>query len=133
MRLETRNGQRGFMTIEIVAAIGVLGIMGFGAFGLYRFGIDQLRISTERTVAVRALENEAERLRAVPLSDLMENDGQAFNGVMPELEGLRDGTTLISVAPYGDDPRARVVTLSVHWSSHAGRVITEELSTLRAF
>ncbi|MFP6617463.1 MAG: hypothetical protein VCB26_13750 [Candidatus Hydrogenedentota bacterium] len=123
----------GFIAIEIVSALAVLGIVGFGSFNLYHFGIAQLRVSTERTVAVRALENEYERLRALPMSELSEIDNEPFQVEMPELETLYEKTTSISVEPYEASPDAQMITLTITWISFGGRTITEKLTTLRAF
>jgi hypothetical protein len=128
-----RRNKSGHIAIEIVAAIAILGIMGFGAFGMYQFGINSLRVSTERTLAVRALANEAERLRAEPLSELPANDETSFQVVMPELEELTDMTTSIRVESPEDATGATVITLSIRWYSHANRVISEQLTTLRAY
>lgn len=133
MRTRSSYNRLGLGTTDIVASLAVLSIIGFGAFGLYHNGIDQLRVSTERTIAVRALENEVERLRALPLSEMETQVDAAYRVSMPELEGLRDAAMSIEVDAYEESTEARVITARVRWHSHAGRIISEELTALRAY
>ena len=128
-----RQKRAGFATLEVVCALGIFAVMGFGSFQMYFFGIDRLKVSGERTIAVRALENEYERLRAVPMAELRELNDTQFILEMPELARLDRTKTAVSVEPFESRGDVQQVTLTVSWFSRGGRVITEELTGLRAY
>lgn len=123
----------GFATMEIVCALGIFGVMGFGAIQMYFFGINHLKVAGERTIAVRALENEYERLRTVPMSEFEALDDASFEVEMPELEYLDQMTAEVSVEPFESSGDVQQITLTISWFSRGGRVITEELTGLRTY
>jgi hypothetical protein len=125
--------RRGFMAYDMVAAIGVLSVVGFGAFQVYHAGIARVSTSSERSIAVRALANEWERLRAEPLEELGDFNGQSFPNASTELDGLREPSTSIEVSIADDSPAPYEVTLRIDWVARSGRLCTESMTVLRAF
>lgn len=122
----------GFATLEVITATFILSMAGFGTFQLFNVGMGHHRVSQERLIAHRALSNEWERLKSIPLAQLSNEDEHAFSLEMPELETLHQPSTQIHVRPH-DDTKAYDITLEITWRGFTGRSMTEDLTTLRAF
>jgi Tfp pilus assembly protein PilV len=124
----------GFATLEVITAIFVLMVVGMGSFKMFHVSMDHNRASQERSLAIRAMKNEWERLKSIPLNQIAEENEQPFSLEMPELETLYNGATRIEIATLDhENIDAYSVRLQVKWRGYTNRPMTETLEMIRAY
>jgi hypothetical protein len=124
----------GLATVETITAIFILSVVGYGCFQLFHVSMNHNRVSQERSLAMRAMKNEWERLKSIPLDQLPREDGRSFSLEMPEIESLMNQSTRIEVKSL-DQPMtdAYSIVLHVSWTGFTSRPMSETLETIRAF
>jgi type II secretory pathway pseudopilin PulG len=126
-------GNGGFLMIELVAALAVLTIGLLGVVQTYHFGMDKIRTMRESAIALRAVQNEIETLRALPFANLVDVENGPFVSQTPDLEQLVKATPALTIRPYSD-PRLRLkeVAACVRWVGDNGRIMQRAATTLMA-
>jgi len=121
----------GVSLLEILAALFVFSIGLLGSLKMYDVMLDKVRAMRENDIAVCALQNEMETLRAMPFEALAERTGAPFVSHTPDIEQLVQVLPTVDVRPYGQPALAlKEVHISVRWRGDNGRVIEKTLSTL---
>ena len=121
----------GVSLLEIVAALFVFSVGLLGSLKMYDVMLDKVRAMRENDIAVCALQNEMETLRAMPFEALAERTGAPFVSHTPDMEQLVQVLPTVDVRPYGQPALAlKEVRISVRWRGDNGRVIEKTLSTL---
>ncbi|MBX7255186.1 MAG: prepilin-type N-terminal cleavage/methylation domain-containing protein [Candidatus Hydrogenedentes bacterium] len=124
-----RHRDAGFTLLELMCAIFVLTIGVFGVIQMFCFGLDKVRALSDTNVAMRAIQNEVETLRAAPFSELVAG-ASGFRSLTPEIDRF------VKVKPEVRIEDAafalKKVTVSLMWSGDNGRQITKSVTTLIA-
>ena len=120
----------GYSTMEMTATLFVLTVGLFGALQLFSFGLDRMRALDESSVAMQAVQNEIEVLRAAPFASLTDGE-HAFVSEAPELSRLENADTRVVIAPVaGVSAALKEVTATIVWISENGRRSERTLTTL---
>lgn len=123
----------GFSLLELSAALFVMtvGVSGM-MYGFYT-GLEKTRAIQETTIAVRAIQNEVEFLRAVPFEALEAGDRDGFLSQTPESARLVNAERRVSVRNAHElGPALKEVTVTLAWTGEHGRRISKSLTTLFA-
>ena len=64
-----RESRAGMALLEIVTALTIISVGLLGVVQMYQVGIDQIRQSQRRMAALRAMDDEIEILRALPVAE----------------------------------------------------------------
>lgn len=127
----SRRSQAGFTLLELTAAIFVMSVGLFGVVQMFNVGIDKMRYIEEKDLAVRAVQNEIETLRALPRAALAIGEDRPFVSRTPEMERLVDARGSVTVRNRTDAPEALLeVTVRVSWLGEKGRRIEKSATTL---
>ena len=133
-REERAHGAReGSILLELLAALFVFSMGLLGTLASFHYGIDKLRHAREVSTAVQILQNEVERLHALPFDALKEQDSAPFLGSTPNLEDLMEGWGKETIKPYPiDGGNVREIEVAVEWLGENGRAMRRTVSTLIA-
>jgi len=132
MKNSKRNS--GFAALEILTAIFVLALVGYGCFQLFHVSMEHNRVSQERTLAMRMMKNELERLKSIPLEELPDQDEQSFSTNATGTEKLHENVTRIEVDSFnGGAGGAYSIRLNVTWTALTNRPMSETLEAIRTF
>jgi len=131
-----RNGDgalRGFTLLELACALFILTGGLFGVITMYHFGISKTRAINEYAIAMRAIENEVETLRAHPFSELADVEGGPFITEPNELDMLVNARPTVTVRDdfEGLSGLKRVI-VTIAWTGENGRTIRKSITTLIA-
>ncbi len=120
----------GFTLIELVTAMGVLGIGVFAIITSFNYGLDRVRAMQEMHTAQTAAQNQLERLRAVPFEELKVAEHESMP-LGPALQRLVKVQMEKSVRMHGE-PRLglREVEVRVSWVGDGGRPMHAAALTL---
>ena len=119
--------------LELMAALFVLSVGLFGAVQMYHVGTGKLKALHETSIALAAIENEMETLRALPFAALQNTDNGPFLSETPALAQLVKPVPKVVIANYSPDcPGLKQVTVSVRWIGEHGRTIEKSVTTLIA-
>ena len=107
-RLQTpqRPAPKGFSLLELLCAIFVISTGLTVALCGHFSSRDHLRENEARLMALTALENELETLRALPYSHLSTGAGQAFQSRNPMLDRLVDAACVTAIEEKALGPQA---------------------------
>jgi len=123
----------GTTLIELVAALFVITIGLFGVIEMYHFGINKMQALNEYKIALRAVQNEIETLRALPFSELRNTDDGDFRSETPEVATLVNAMPAVTITDYaGTESRLKHVAVSLKWTGEHGRTIEKKVTTLIA-
>lgn len=126
------RSERGIALIEMTCALFIFSIGMLGVIHMFHVCMDKTRALDEYLIAMRAIENEVETLRALPF-DKLDNLNGAFASESPSLKKLvkAETTTLIEIP--GEFPKdLRQVTVTIRWIGDVGRTIEKHVTTLIA-
>jgi hypothetical protein len=130
-KLFRRNEAAGFTLLEIIAAFTVATVGIFGALQVHLWTMDSMRAMREDNIALQAVANELETLKALPFEALVPGPGQAFRSDMAPLEALHLASPAVTITP-AEAPGLVEVKAEVRWVGEHGRRIERSLSTLIA-
>lgn len=83
----------------------------FGVIEMFYFGLNKVRALSEADVAMRAVQNEVEVLRAVPFAELgIETTG--FRSATPETERLMDAKPEVRIEDAGGALKKVMVSIA---------------------
>jgi type II secretory pathway component PulJ len=119
----------GVALLEVVTALMVISIGLLGVVQMYQVGVGQIRQSQRRMVALRAIDNEIETLRAMPAGQRPAGDDLPWQSDVSALDVLVDPQPLLDVVPYTPSPGLTQVTVTLQWRE-GPRVVTREVVTL---
>ena len=126
-----RHPCAGFMLIELTMAFSILTVGLFGVVAMYNFGTAKLDALRESTIALRAIENELETLRARPYAALGNITDGPFISETPQLTALVNARPSVTIRDYGEGTlRLKEVTVRVVWTGEHGRRIEKSVVTL---
>jgi len=127
------GGKDGFLLIELVIAIAVFAVGIAGVITSYNFAMDKLRVLKESGIADRVVQDEIERLRALPFEQLADCENTPIAVTNPEFEELAYAEATATVAP-ADAPGLALkrVHVLVSWRGDAGRITHRSADTLIA-
>jgi len=111
-------------------ALGVIVVTIFGVLTLYDRGMDRGRELNARSIAIRAVENEIETLRAMPFADLSPRTDAPFVSETPAVALLVDPEPRLTIAPAGRDGLVEV-TAALRYRA-GGRATEKAVTTLIA-
>lgn len=125
-----RDRTRGFTLLELSAAMFLLALGVMGVFKMFHVGLSKTHAMNETAVAMRALENEMETLRATSFADIVDGESLPFRSTTPECAKLVNGenTAIIRTS----SPGLKEVTVQIRWTGEHGRTIEKRLTTLIA-
>ncbi|GMU94115.1 MAG: hypothetical protein AMXMBFR4_31730 [Candidatus Hydrogenedentota bacterium] len=116
--------------LELIAAVFVVSVGIFGAFQLFRFCLDRTAAINEINVAVRAVQNELETLRAAPFDQLVPGE-RGFISSTPELDRLAHVAARVVISAEPEHPDSlRRVSATVTWIGENARRIEKSMTTL---
>jgi hypothetical protein len=119
--------------LELTLALFILTVGVFGMIQMFHFGIAKMRTVNEANLAMRAIQNEMETLRALPFSELQDVAGGPFVSDSGEADKLMNAEPLVTIRDHGDPAlRLKEVTVRVAWTGEHGRRIEKRVSTLIA-
>lgn len=134
MRRKRRGWQsnEGVSLLEAMAALFVLSVGLMGLMKMFLVAMDTTKEVHEQDIAMRAIQNEMETLRAHGrIEESTDSNERPFVSVTPELQRLFDAKSSVQVRPYADNGAAlREITLRVVWTSRHGRRIEKKATTL---
>ena len=125
---ERATAREGFSLVEISTALFILVVGLFGVFQLFHFGLGKLRAMDESAIAMQAVQNELETLRATPFSQLQDGEHE-FVTQGPALERLVKPTGAVSIAPIAGPVGLKQVDISFRWVTQNGRVADRAVTT----
>ena len=126
-----RRNNPGFSLLELTTAIFLLTTCAFGMVQMFHVGVQSARTENERQIALRAIENELETLRATPTQQLALGDKLPFRSVTRELETLRLATPQVVISRDSELPLFHV-RASVRWITQNGHATSAALEMLIA-
>jgi len=126
-----RGRRHGSAHLEMLCALFVLTVGALGAIQMHVRGMDGIKAVNEYGIALRALNNELETLRALPFSAL-ENGSHSFRSRTPELERLVRPKGVCVIKDCAGVPDLKEVQVSLRWTGEHGRLIEKQLTTLIA-
>lgn len=126
-------GRAGFTVLELTVAIVIVTTGLFGVIQMYRFGMDITRTLRDSAVALEAVENELEALRARPFQALENAEDAPFVTETPTVGSLFGARGTVTIRDYGEGSlRLKSVTATLSWISLHGRGMTQSVTTLVA-
>ena len=132
-RYSTQRGNAGFTMLELTAALFILTVGVFGVIQLFHFGIDKMHAVNETNLAMRAIQNEMETLRARPFAQLTNAEQAAFVSDIGEAAKLMNAHPSVTIRDHGTpDLRLKEVTVCMAWTGEHGRRIEKHVTTLIA-
>ena len=127
------SARDGSILLELIAALFVFSLGLLGTLASFHYGIDKLRHAREVNAVVQILQNEVERLHALPFDTLKEQENAPFLGGAPPLEDLAKGQAKETIKPYPIGAgNAKEIEITVEWVGDNGRAIRRTVSTLIA-
>jgi prepilin-type N-terminal cleavage/methylation domain-containing protein len=121
---------RGYTLIELVSAMGVLGIGLFAIVTSFHYGLEKVRAMQEMHTAQTVAQNRLELLRAVPFEELKEVENESMP-MGPALEKLVRPKIEKTVRVHGDPVlNLREVEVRVSWTGDSGRPMQTSALTL---
>lgn len=116
--------------LEIIVAFAIL-TAGLGAFTrVYFSNVEQTRSLARHQRALRVLENEIARTRALPSSALSPGEALPLLTEDDELAPLPEAAGFKRIAPYQAAPGLYELTVSLTWTGPNNRRIEQSLTTL---
>lgn len=123
----------GFTILELVCALFILSTGLFGVITMYHFGITKMRTLHEYGIAMQAIENELETLRALPFAALEDAAQAPFTSDPDALNLLVNAAASVAIAKPLDAPQGlKRVTVRVRWTGEHGRTIEKRVTTFIA-
>lgn len=123
------TAREGFSLIEISTALFILIVGLFGVFQLFHFGIGKLGAIDESAIAMQAVQNELETIRAVPFAQLQDGE-HAFVTQDPALERLVKPTGTVTIVSTAEPAGLKRADISLRWVTQNGRVADRTVTTL---
>lgn len=129
-----RRGKRqdGTMMVELVCALFIITAGLFGVLQMYTLAFDKTAYVAEYVIALRALENEIEILRALPFEALESGKELPFRSETPELARLVNARGTVDIAGVEALPGVKEIKVTLQWTGELGRSIEKSLTTLIA-
>lgn len=132
IQTKRRNPRAGFSLAELMCALFVISAGLMGSLQMYMIAMDKTRAMHETAIAMQAILNEAETLRALPFRDITDGE-HAFRSVTPEVERLKDAVCRARITGRGEAGVAlKEVTVEIRWRGEHGRLIEKRIVTLIA-
>ncbi len=135
MLMNKRNSlplNSGFSLVELTCALAVVSIGFGGVFHIYLHGLEKMRAVDEYEMALCALNNEIETLRAQPWDTLTPGEALSFRST-PLIDGLHLAETQVTIQDVPEGPPGlRQATVQIRWIGEYGRHIEKTLTTLIA-
>ncbi len=129
MNRRPQHSKRGVYLLEVTAAMAVLSIGIMGTLQLFHVGIKAMQTAEEGQIAMRAIENELETLRAMPSSLHHDTMEQAFISNTPEIDWLHGARSVVTTEP-GPEKTLAEVRVRIDWIGDKGRVMHREVIAL---
>lgn len=127
-----RNTSLGASYLELTASLFVLSVGILGSFQLFHFTMDRMRTVKEDAIAMRAVQNEIEWMRARPFAEVALGEGP-FTSSTPETAQLLNAQSHVKVDLLRPDlPELKRVEVTVIWRGDRGRTVTRKAVTLLA-
>ena len=124
---------RGASLLELTCALFVVTLGAFGALHMYMLGMDKTKNVHEYDIAMQALNNEVETLRAVAFDELTVGKELPFVSETPAAERLINVERRAAIVDKTGDTRGlKQVRVHIRWTGEHGRTIEKHLTTLIA-
>ena len=128
--MNQRLRRTGYTLIELVTAMGVLGMGVFAIVTSFHYGLEKVRAMKEMHTAQTVAQNQLEQLRAVPFDEIKETEFAPMPP-MPALERLVKASVEKRVRVYGEAKLGlREVEVRVSWVGDSGRPMHASALTL---
>ncbi len=119
--------------LDVTTALFVLVVGVSGTVASFHLGIANIRTVQERHIAMRAIENEVETLRALPFDELVVGEAMEFRSTTPECDRLVNAERLVRIAPSASiGETLKEISVSIRWTGENGRTIAQSVTTLAA-
>ena len=127
------KNNRGASLLELTCALFLVTVGAFGALHMYLIGIDKAKGVQEYEIAMQALNNEIESLRAVDFEELKAGTGLPFLSDTPALDRLVNVERNTVIVDKAEETRGlKQVRVRIRWTGEYGRRIEKNLTTLIA-
>ncbi|MCC6490620.1 MAG: hypothetical protein IT364_24250 [Candidatus Hydrogenedentes bacterium] len=127
-----RNACLGASYLELTASLFILSVGIMASFQLFHFTMDRMRVVKEEGIAMRAMQNEVEWLRARPFEEIALGE-TPFASSTPELSQLVSATSRVKVDLFRPDlPELKRVEATLTWRGDQGRTVTRSIVSLVA-
>ncbi len=127
-----RESRAGMALLEIVTALTIISVGLLGVVQMYQVGIDQIRQSQRRMAALRAMDDEIEILRALPVAERPTGESVPWYTHPPAFDLLVEPQATLDVAPFASSPDLTQVTVRLQWYEGRRRVSREVVTLLGA-
>lgn len=124
-----RDRREGIVLLELVTALVIVSVGLLGIVQMYQIGVAKVRESQRRTIALHALDNEIETLRALPRSELPQGRNLPWRSDPAPIVGLHDAEATVDIQPYAPNPDLMSVVVRIRWRE-GGRAVRREVATL---
>jgi hypothetical protein len=119
--------------LELTAALFVLSVGMMGTIQMYHVGVAKTGVIGEAAIALSAVENEIETLRAQPFAALTDGGDRPFVSATPMLDRLPEAEARVTIRAYNESmPGLKQVDARVLWLGENGRRVEKSLTTLIA-
>lgn len=129
---QARHACLGASYLELTASLFILSVGILGSFQLFHFTLDRMRVVKEDGIAMCAVQNEIEWLRARPFEEIALGEGP-FASSTPETSQLVNAQSRVQVDFVNPmQPDLKRVEAIVTWRGDQGRTVTRRVVTLLA-
>jgi hypothetical protein len=116
--------------LEVIVAFSLIAAALGGVTQVYFMHLKQTQSLVQHQRALRVLENEIERTRALPAAAITLGADLPLLAEAQELAPLPGVVGSRSIAPYPPAPELREITVRIAWSGPNGRHIHKSLTAL---
>jgi len=128
----TKKRQRGATLLEVIASLTLLSFGVFASMQVFHQSAQHALFLAQEQRALRILENEIERLRALPFAELHVAEARGLLAAAEELAPLMEAQGSVAISDSEEVPGLRAVRVEVSWRGPQARRISRSLSTLIA-
>lgn len=122
------RNREGIALLELITALVIVSIGLLGVVQMYQIGIAKIRETQRRAIAMRAIDNEIETIRAVPHHELVTGTNLPWRSDVTPLEILNEPSATLDIKP-STRPSLLELTVRLQWRERA-RTVTREVVTL---
>lgn len=130
--IRSKPNGKGFALLELIFALFIVTAGMFGVIQMYLLGLDKTKALSEYTLAMEAVQNEMETLRAMPPGSLVPVSKGEFMTRPRALDDLMNAQGTVSIEKVKGTPGLKEISVRLVWTGEKGRRIEKGLTTLVA-
>lgn len=125
----TKKRQRGATLLEIICSLTLLSLGVFASMQVFHQSAQHTLFLAQEQRALRILENEIERLRALPFAELPVAEEIPLRAGAEELAPLAEARGSVTISDAPAVPGLHEVRVELSWRGPQARRISRSLST----